>query len=309
MDNPQHRQLPPSFHIRAPTHLPYRSAPNLSTDPYYEANHQTALPNPSQLYAPQQHSSQLYAPQHSSQLYAPQAHSLQQYAPPQSPLSQYTLHQDPLPLTSPQPPAQQQATSVTAHSPPQTYIGTKRTRNSRACDFCHDRSMKCDGNPNTSPGSRCQNCVDWGRSCRYDRPVRKRGIQPGAKVTKDGRPLRRGNSGRRGNSAPATSSAGNREAEPRTGPQSHGRDSNTCDNGEIAMSIQSQIARSLQAINPMMRDQFIREIINSLSSLLGTREQTTDIEDIAGQHTGEPSIIASHTYPCDIQPQFDSTEH
>ncbi|KAH7077842.1 hypothetical protein BKA63DRAFT_509185 [Paraphoma chrysanthemicola] len=47
----------------------------------------------------------------------------------------------------------------------------KFLRASRACDFCHKRSIKCQPS-NTSPG-RCQNCVDFNVPCTYDRPLRR----------------------------------------------------------------------------------------------------------------------------------------
>ncbi|KAH7088397.1 hypothetical protein FB567DRAFT_524321 [Paraphoma chrysanthemicola] len=47
----------------------------------------------------------------------------------------------------------------------------KLLRASRACDFCHKRSIKCQSS-NTSPGT-CQNCVDFNVPCTYDRPLRR----------------------------------------------------------------------------------------------------------------------------------------
>lgn len=77
----------------------------------------------------------------------------------------------------PQPPSivptnqrQRQQPQPMAFPPPK-----KLRRVSRACDFCHNRSIKCA--PSEEAVGRCQNCVDFGVSCTYLRPVRKRGIK------------------------------------------------------------------------------------------------------------------------------------
>ncbi|ESA42895.1 hypothetical protein GE21DRAFT_5866 [Neurospora crassa] len=44
-------------------------------------------------------------------------------------------------------------------------------RNSRACDFCHKRRIKCQ--ENLLDPSRCQNCVEFDISCTYLRPLRR----------------------------------------------------------------------------------------------------------------------------------------
>lgn len=50
----------------------------------------------------------------------------------------------------------------------------KQLRISRACDFCHNRSIRC----RKSPGAdRCQNCNDFDVTCSYDRPAKQRGVQ------------------------------------------------------------------------------------------------------------------------------------
>jgi hypothetical protein len=54
----------------------------------------------------------------------------------------------------------------------------KLRRISRACDFCHKRSIRC--KPSTEDASRCQNCLDFGVSCTYNRPAKKRGIKSGS---------------------------------------------------------------------------------------------------------------------------------
>jgi hypothetical protein len=58
----------------------------------------------------------------------------------------------------------------------------KLRRISRACDFCHKRSIRCKAS--LEDETRCQNCVDFEVDCTYDRPAKKRGIKSGnAKLT------------------------------------------------------------------------------------------------------------------------------
>jgi hypothetical protein len=52
----------------------------------------------------------------------------------------------------------------------------KVRRISRACDYCHHRSIRC-GASSEGDGSRCQNCVDFEQPCTYDRPVKRRGAK------------------------------------------------------------------------------------------------------------------------------------
>ncbi|KAK8200339.1 hypothetical protein HDK77DRAFT_225608 [Phyllosticta capitalensis] len=47
----------------------------------------------------------------------------------------------------------------------------KLQRASRACDFCHKRSIKC--KPSDVDSQRCQNCVDFDIACTYTRPWRR----------------------------------------------------------------------------------------------------------------------------------------
>ncbi|KAF4544597.1 putative transcriptional regulatory protein C16G5.16 [Lasiodiplodia hormozganensis] len=47
----------------------------------------------------------------------------------------------------------------------------KLQRASRACDFCHKRSIRC--KPSESDAQRCQNCVDFDINCAYTRPWRR----------------------------------------------------------------------------------------------------------------------------------------
>jgi hypothetical protein len=51
----------------------------------------------------------------------------------------------------------------------------KQRRISRACDFCHQRSIRC--TPSREESDRCQNCVDFDVSCTYRRPMKKRGLE------------------------------------------------------------------------------------------------------------------------------------
>lgn len=51
----------------------------------------------------------------------------------------------------------------------------KLRRISRACDFCHKRSIRC--TPNQEEPNRCKNCIDFGSSCTYRRPFKKRGVK------------------------------------------------------------------------------------------------------------------------------------
>ncbi|KAF4313523.1 C6 transcription factor [Botryosphaeria dothidea] len=56
----------------------------------------------------------------------------------------------------------------------------KLQRASRACDFCHKRSIRC--KPSDSDPQRCQNCVDFDIPCAYTRPWRRaRGSNAGVK--------------------------------------------------------------------------------------------------------------------------------
>jgi hypothetical protein len=62
---------------------------------------------------------------------------------------------------------------------PESIIKPKKLRRiSRACDFCHKRSIRC--KPSTEDVARCQNCLDFGVACTYNRPAKKRGIKSGS---------------------------------------------------------------------------------------------------------------------------------
>jgi hypothetical protein len=52
----------------------------------------------------------------------------------------------------------------------------KVRRISRACDYCHHRSIRCRAS-SEGDGSRCQNCVDFEQPCTYDRPAKRRGAK------------------------------------------------------------------------------------------------------------------------------------
>lgn len=51
----------------------------------------------------------------------------------------------------------------------------KRSRRiSRACDYCHHRSIRCRPSPD---GGACQNCHEFGQPCTFKRQSKRRGIQ------------------------------------------------------------------------------------------------------------------------------------
>jgi len=65
------------------------------------------------------------------------------------------------------------------NQPPEIVMNPRKLRRiSRACDFCHKRSIRC--KPSSEDASRCQNCLDFGVSCTYNRPAKKRGIKSGS---------------------------------------------------------------------------------------------------------------------------------
>lgn len=55
-------------------------------------------------------------------------------------------------------------------------IPRKVRRISRACDYCHHRSIRCRISE-VDDGKRCQNCVDFNQACTYDRPAKRRGVK------------------------------------------------------------------------------------------------------------------------------------
>lgn len=89
---------------------------------------------------------------------------------------------------------QEQLKSFQAAPPPPSTAPTKPKklrRSTRACDFCHRRSIRCKSSE--TPG-RCQNCCDFDVACTYDRPAKKRGVKaanpvagPGTGAFKDER--------------------------------------------------------------------------------------------------------------------------
>lgn len=56
----------------------------------------------------------------------------------------------------------------------------KLRRITRACDYCHKRSIRCrfPDESESSDASRCQNCIDFDQPCRFDRAVKRRGAKP-----------------------------------------------------------------------------------------------------------------------------------
>lgn len=50
----------------------------------------------------------------------------------------------------------------------------RASRVSRACDFCHKRSIRCRTNEDGGP---CRSCVEYGRECTYTRTPKKRGVK------------------------------------------------------------------------------------------------------------------------------------
>ena len=65
---------------------------------------------------------------------------------------------------------QRPAEAVAPHQPKR-----RAHRASRACDFCHSRSIRC--RPNENDKEPCQSCVEYGRDCTYHRPSKKRGVK------------------------------------------------------------------------------------------------------------------------------------
>lgn len=57
----------------------------------------------------------------------------------------------------------------------------KRRRVTRACDYCHRRSVRCQ----QLPGGKCRNCLDFGQECLYQREVKKRGAPARGKDAED----------------------------------------------------------------------------------------------------------------------------
>lgn len=56
----------------------------------------------------------------------------------------------------------------------------KLRRISRACDFCHKRSIRC--RPSGRTPLQCQNCLDFGLNCTYKRPTKRRGAKAAGKT-------------------------------------------------------------------------------------------------------------------------------
>lgn len=61
---------------------------------------------------------------------------------------------------------------------PMTPADQKKLRRiTRACDYCHKRSIRCRF-PGDTDSSRCQNCIDFDQPCQFERAVKRRGAKP-----------------------------------------------------------------------------------------------------------------------------------
>lgn len=49
-------------------------------------------------------------------------------------------------------------------------------RITRACDYCHERAIRCQRDEKSS---RCLKCTQFGQPCTYARPTKRRGVKPG----------------------------------------------------------------------------------------------------------------------------------
>jgi hypothetical protein len=65
--------------------------------------------------------------------------------------------------------------------PPKAPLQTERQRVSRACDFCHQRGLRC---RRDRPSEVCRTCTDYAVECTSSRPTRKRGRRPTTSVAK-----------------------------------------------------------------------------------------------------------------------------
>jgi hypothetical protein len=65
--------------------------------------------------------------------------------------------------------------------PPKAPPQTERQRVSRACDFCHQRGLRCRRDKTSNV---CRNCTDYAVECTSSRPTRKRGRRPTTSVVK-----------------------------------------------------------------------------------------------------------------------------
>lgn len=80
----------------------------------------------------------------------------------------------------------------------------KLRRNTRACDQCSKRSVKC--KPSTEDPGRCQNCVDYDELCAFERETRRRAGRSSAHASQRGLP--RVNTALQPETAPTESTAG-----------------------------------------------------------------------------------------------------
>jgi hypothetical protein len=65
--------------------------------------------------------------------------------------------------------------------PPKALLQTERQRVSRACDFCHQRGLRCRSDKTSNA---CRTCTEYAVECTSSRPTRKRGRRPTTSVTK-----------------------------------------------------------------------------------------------------------------------------
>jgi hypothetical protein len=65
--------------------------------------------------------------------------------------------------------------------PPKAPLQTERQRVSRACDFCHQRGLRCRRDRSSDV---CRTCTEYAVECTSSRPTRKRGRRPTTSVTK-----------------------------------------------------------------------------------------------------------------------------
>jgi hypothetical protein len=65
--------------------------------------------------------------------------------------------------------------------PPKASPQTERQRVSRACDFCHQKGLRCRRDKTSNV---CRTCTDYAVECTSSRPTRKRGRRPTTSAAK-----------------------------------------------------------------------------------------------------------------------------
>lgn len=68
-------------------------------------------------------------------------------------------------------------------APPELEKPLKRRRITRACDYCHQRSVRCQ---KAGEGPSCRNCLDFGQPCTFNRVPKKRGAPSKMRLNDDG---------------------------------------------------------------------------------------------------------------------------